>query len=241
MKKAIFILLSFILLLSGCNKNSSSNTSNSTVSEIKSEVVYYQNGKEAAFNGDVILWHGYEHFFGTTINIGTVENGKLSITLPDIDTIDGVPPNRIEKIQPFFDDLDIKVIPEDAEWFAFKHPLNPNSITSTARIVVFSDDKERNIWNRDEIVDIYYVLDLSDDSDTTQLIWVFFTKDTTIKGNKKLSMFGFTYEYDIDIKVKRGWNKIYVDESESSIIVKSTPKSKQDFKWTTSRTQLNIW
>jgi hypothetical protein len=231
MKKEVFILLSFVLLLLGCNKSSSSNSAVSGTKEISGEAVYYQNGKESSFNGNVVLYNEWLRFLGITISLGTVENGKLAMTLPDIDKIDGIPPNRIEKIQDYLDDLDlnIKVVPEDAKWFPFKYPLSLEA-APLVRIVVFSDDKEPNIWNRDEINSIYYVLNLSDNSVATQLILVFFTKDTTIKGK--------AFEYDIDIKAKRGWNKIYVDESESGIVVKSTPKPKQNFRWTASRTQL---
>jgi len=245
MKKSIFILLSFTLLFSSCSKGSGSSSTGSEIKQINSETVYYQNGKESSFNGDVILYNDLS--LSITANLGTVENGKLTITLPDLETIDGIPPRRIEKIQDYFDnqDFNVKVDPEDAKWFPLKNPLN--NTTQNALIVVLSDDEEPNPWNRNEKRNIYYVLNLSDDSNTDQLILVFFTKDTTVKGKDKLSAFGLSYEYDVDIKVKRGWNKIYVNESNvsksgSSIVIKSVIKSipinKKDFKWTTSRTDL---
>jgi len=240
MKKAIFILLSFAIFLSSCNKSSGSSSTASGIKEIIGETVYYENGKESSFNGDVILYNSVLQYLRIPLNLGTVENGKLTIALPDIDTIEGIPPNIIEKIQDNLDglDLNIKAIPEDAKWFSLKYPLNPSFPEQTARIVVFSDDEEPNIWNREEINNIYYVLNLSANSDATELIFVFFTKDTTIKGKEKLSFFGETFEYDIDIKAKRGWNIIYVDETESSIIVKSMPKSNQNYKWVASRARL---
>jgi hypothetical protein len=239
MKKTIFIFLSFVFLLSDCNKSSSTGSSYTTsaIKEINNETIYYQNGKESSFNGDVILFHIWE-LFGARINLGSVEKGKLTITLPDIDTIEGIPPNKINKIQDYFNDTNIKIIPENAEWFPLINPLNPNGGTPHARIVVFSDDEEHSVWNHDEIFNVYYTLSLSDNSDDNFLIFVFFTKDTTIKGKEKISYYGGTYEYDVDIKVKRGWNKIYTQELESGIIVKSTPINNQNFKWTTSKETL---
>jgi hypothetical protein len=142
-KRGKFILLSFIILLSGCNKSSGTIPAASAIKEMKGETVYYENGKEASFNGNVFLYNSVLQYLMIPVNLGTVENGKLTMTLFDIDLIEGIPSNMFEKIQNNLDDLDlhIKVIPEDAKWFSFKYPLNPSFPNQTARIVLFSDDK----------------------------------------------------------------------------------------------------
>jgi hypothetical protein len=240
MKKIILALLSFMFLLSGCNKSSSSNNSSSTTSEIsniRGETIYYPNGKEATFNGDVILltWNG------NMIELGTVVKGKLTITLPDFEKSGLSSSNRVENIQELFNNWDLKitVVPKDAEWYPLSNPFDPIYDSSkNARIVVLSDEQESDVWNPNETKNINYVLNLSGNSETNNLTFVFFTKDTTIKGKGKRSFFGVSYDYDIDIKIKRGWNKLYVQETESSVSLTSTPKNKEGFRWTTLRTEL---
>jgi len=238
MKKTFLILLSIVLLLSSCNKGSGPGSTASGIKEISGETIYYQNGKDASFNGDVVLYSAWLRFLGITISLGTVENGKLKMTLPDLDTIEGIPPSKIENIQSFFDDsgLKIKVVPEDAKWFIPEYPF---TIAPSAHIVVFSDDVETNPWNRDEKRNVYYALSFSDFfDDPDQIVLIFFTKDTTIKGKEKVSLLGDTLNYEYDINVKRGWNKIYYHETESEIVWKSIPINKQDFKWTAFRRSL---
>jgi hypothetical protein len=237
MKKVVLAFLSFLLLLSGCSKSSISSSTTSEIKEIKNEIVYYPNGKEATFNGDVILlaWNG------KMIKLGTVSKGKLTISLPDLEATSLISSNRIENIQEHLNNLDlgINVVPKDAEWFPLSNPFDPIYDSSpNANIVVLSDDEERNNWNPNETKNINYVLNLSNNSETNNLVIVFFTKDTNIKGTKKLSVYGETFEYNIDIKAKRGWNKLYVQETESSVSLTSTPKNKEGFRWSTLRTEL---
>jgi hypothetical protein len=216
-KKIIFFLtVGIILSIFSCGK--SNLTKSTSVANISQGVVYDENSKEINIDGNVLVVHDYSR--GWSLELGIVEKGNLKLNFPDLELI-GIRDRLFSKID--FPYPDVKVEPQDAAWFVIVKPTY---------IYVFNREEEvdtgifgggiKNFKEAD------YRLEYRDSLQIFNAQFVYFTKDVIISG--KGNVFG-AYTFDIDIKAKKGWNVVYVKESQSGIIMQTSQKDITEVKW----------
>jgi hypothetical protein len=204
-----------IILLAGCNRQSK------PVEEVQGPIskitgnIYDQNGNETPITGKVVVRdkiRPLSNYFN--MELGHIKDGKLELSFPDLD--------GIEAANKFFKKIDldlpqIKVEPQDTGWVL---------IDDSRVFFVATDEEIEGIFGGTTTKN--YNLEYRDMLGVFNVMFAYFTKDAVIKGKGKY--LGY-YDYDIDINAQKGWNMIYVKESNSSRSMKSKEKELTDIKW----------
>jgi hypothetical protein len=176
--------------------------------------VHNSGGNETAMVGDVIVLDNYT--LRPFMDLGFVDNGKLDLSFPDPDALT----NFFEKVD--FGLPGIQMEPQDAVWL----PLDDSKV-----IFVFTDEKTEGMFGGETTQN--YTLELSDRYGIVKVMFACFAKDTAAKGKGRVRE---AYDYDIDINAAKGWNMIYIRQSDSAISMKTAEKDTADIKWFATRT-----
>lgn len=195
--------------------------------DVTGETVYDVRGNASAITGDVAV--GLDAAMWNTIVLGSVKDGKTELRFPDLSAVEGFE-RRFEKIE--FGSPEIKASPPDAEWFRLNLSNSIFVFTDEER-----DDPAGNISNnpKREVPKLKqnYTLELINPQTGTGVLFVYFTKDVTVKGSGKSGLAAL----DIDIKASKGWNRVYVTESQDSGTSMTTrEKDASGARWIAAKT-----
>ena len=249
MKKILLSLLLPVLLITGCAAKGSKNSEAKSLpfTEIKGDTVYDSSGNEILITGKVVVKNDYVTF--PVMDLGLIENGKLNLVFPDITLARGdenfLTFSRIKESFP----PGLSITPEDTSWVSFDDSIS--FLVLTDEEIPSIADPDPQALTDEEIPDItdsqstdtqsieklYYTLELVDLSGEYEVWFAFFIADVTIKG--KGTYFGFR-EYDVDITAARGWNKIYVNNSETGVTMRTSTRDIPDMQWVVSETSINL-
>ena len=187
--------------------------------------VYGQDGAAADVTGKVIILNG--SLVRELVELGTVENGKLALTFPDIPA-----PEELQRPDWFYNNggdfnaPDVKIEPEDATWM-YLNEQRP--------IYILTDEEIEGAFGSVEKATYRMELRCVPENVTAQFIY--FTRDTSITAKGELMMMN----WDIAIKGRKGWNLVYVTtEDETSLKITSSGKEVTDIQWIAIPSQRSI-
>jgi hypothetical protein len=189
--------------------------------QIKGDIVHDQNGRETTINGKVMVVDNYT--LRSIMDLGTIENGKLNLELPDL--------GQIENASRLFSKVDFKfpkieIEPSDTAWV---------KLDKAYAIFIFTDEDVPNGWGG--MTKQNYLLELRDELAVVKVQLIYFSKDAVIKGKGNILE---AYDYDIDLNAAKGWNMVYIRESGGGISMKTSEKENAGIKWTAAKTNRGL-